>query len=154
MDFTGLLIVSTVAFSAPLAVNLVRRNHVPSVVVEILAGIVIGPSVLGWVHIDTPIQVISTLGLSMLLFLAGMEIDLAQLRGRLILLVGIGMVFSLSLAIVIALDNPGHRRSAGCGGPPVGGPVPTDCAGDPAHLPSTTLDGRITSATSVASVIL
>src|SRR5215831_7594609 len=88
-----------VAFLAPLAVNLVRRFHIPSPVLEILAGIIIGPSVLGWVKIDAPIQVISTLGLAMLLFLAGMEIDLQRLRGRLVALVLLGMVLSLALAI-------------------------------------------------------
>ncbi len=48
---------------------------------EIVAGIVIGPSVLGWVTIDLPLQVLSLIGLVFLLFLAGLEIDFAHLRG-------------------------------------------------------------------------
>jgi hypothetical protein len=48
----------------------------PSVVVEIVAGIIVGPSVLRWVKIDQPINVVALLGLAFLLFLAGLEIDL------------------------------------------------------------------------------
>ena len=48
---------------------------------EIIAGIVFGPSGLGWVHIDAPVDVLSLLGFSFLLFLAGLEIDVHRLRG-------------------------------------------------------------------------
>ena len=51
-------------------------------VLEIVAGIVVGPSVLGWVEVDDTIAVVATLGLAFLLFLAGLEIDFARLRGR------------------------------------------------------------------------
>jgi Kef-type K+ transport system membrane component KefB len=47
----------------------------PAIVPEIVLGIVIGPQVLGWVSIDTPIRVISLLGLAFLLLLAGLEVD-------------------------------------------------------------------------------
>ena len=41
----------------------------------------IGPAVLGWVHLDASIQVLSDLGLGMLLFLAGLEIDPGEIAG-------------------------------------------------------------------------
>jgi Kef-type K+ transport system membrane component KefB len=44
---------------------------------------VVGPAVLGWVRVDAPVQVLSDLGLGMLLFLAGLEIDIERLRGPL-----------------------------------------------------------------------
>jgi Sodium/hydrogen exchanger family len=39
-----------------------RALQVPAVVLEIVAGIVVGPSVLGWVEVDATIEVLATLG--------------------------------------------------------------------------------------------
>src|SRR5215468_7080021 len=75
LSFEGLLGVALIAFGAPLLLGLAPRLRVPAVVLEIVAGIVVGPSVLGWIRVDLPIAVLSTLGLTFLLFLAGMEID-------------------------------------------------------------------------------
>lgn len=47
MSFGGLLVVAIVGLCAPLAVAALPGLHIPSPVVEILAGIVIGPAVLG-----------------------------------------------------------------------------------------------------------
>ena len=58
-SFTGLLIVSAVAFGAPFLLGLFPRVRLPSVVLEITAGIVVGPSVLGWVHVDQTISVVA-----------------------------------------------------------------------------------------------
>ena len=38
----------------------------------------LGPAVLGWVHVDDPVAVMSTIGLALLLFLAGLEIEFQQ----------------------------------------------------------------------------
>ena len=81
-SFSGLLIVVAVAFAAPFVLGLFPRVRLPSVIVEIAAGIVVGPSVLGWVHVDQSIASISVLGLAFLLFLAGLEIDFPRLKGR------------------------------------------------------------------------
>jgi Kef-type K+ transport system membrane component KefB len=81
-SFFGLLILTAVAFGAPFLLGLFPRIRLPAVVLEIVAGIAVGPSLLGWVHVDQTIAVISTLGLAFLLFLAGLEIDFARLRGR------------------------------------------------------------------------
>ena len=48
-EFGGLLIVVTVAFAAPFLLGLLPRVRLPAVVLEIVAGIVIGPAVLGLV---------------------------------------------------------------------------------------------------------
>ncbi len=80
-SFGGLLIVVAVAFAAPLVLGLFPKVRLPSVVLEIVAGIVIGPSLLGWVEVDQAIEVISVIGLAFLLFLAGLEIDFPRLRG-------------------------------------------------------------------------
>src|SRR5258708_17689108 len=101
VSFNGLLIVTVVAFLAPLLLGLSPARRLPSVVLEIVAGIVIGPSVLGWVRVDLPISILSLLGLAFLLFLAGLEVELERLRGRLLIYVGSGFLLSLGLALLV-----------------------------------------------------
>ena len=104
ISLLGVLIVATVAFVVPLALGLVPALRVPSVVVEIVAGIVIGPAVLGLVEVDAPLHFMSLLGLAFLLFLAGMEIDLGGLlRGGALRSAVLGFVFSLAIAFGIGL---------------------------------------------------
>ncbi len=101
VSFNGLLIVTVVAFLAPLLLGLSPARRLPSVVLEIVAGIVIGPSVLGWARVDLPISILSLLGLAFLLFLAGLEVELERLRGRLLIYVGSGFLLSLGLALLV-----------------------------------------------------
>src|SRR6266852_946592 len=101
VSFTGLLIVAVVAFAAPLLLALTPARSLPVIVLEIVAGIVIGPSVLGWVNIDLPISILSVLGLAFLLFLAGLEVELERLRGRLLVFVGLAFLISLGLALLV-----------------------------------------------------
>jgi len=82
--------------------DLVPRLPVPEAALEVIAGIVIGPSVLGWVRADAPVQVLSDLGLGMLLFLAGLEIDLDRLRGPLARLAVSAFAVSAVLALLCA----------------------------------------------------
>jgi Kef-type K+ transport system membrane component KefB len=100
-EFSGLLLVVVVAFLAPFLLGLAPRVRVPSVVIEILAGIVIGPAVLGWVEVDEAIEVLSVIGLAFLLFLAGLEIDFSELRGRLLRLAAIGWAISFGIAVLV-----------------------------------------------------
>ena len=100
-SFQGLAIVAGAAFFMPLLLGMFPRIRLPSVVLEILAGVVIGPAVLGWVHVDGPITVISRLGLASLLFLAGMEIEVERLRGPVMKTTGWAFVASLALAALI-----------------------------------------------------
>ncbi len=101
VSFSGLLIVAAVAFAAPLLLALTPARSLPAIVLEIVAGIVIGPSVLGWVKIDLPISILSVLGLAFLLFLAGLEVELERLRGRLLMFVGLAFLLSLGLALLV-----------------------------------------------------
>lgn len=103
VSFGGLLVVAVVAVCAPLLVGLVRWIRVPAVVLEIVAGIVIGPSGLGWVEIDLPIQILAVIGLAFLLFLAGLEIDVAGLRGPVLRKAGLGYGLTLALGVVAGL---------------------------------------------------
>jgi Kef-type K+ transport system membrane component KefB len=113
VSFTSLAIVAAAGFVAPLAVGLLPLLRVPSVVVEILLGIVIGPSVLGWAKADEPVQVLALIGLSFLLFIAGLEIDYERFRGKLLQVTALGFASSLAigLAIGVGLDALGLVRS-------------------------------------------
>jgi Kef-type K+ transport system membrane component KefB len=72
-------------------------------VVEIAMGVVIGPFGLGWVTIDTPIHVLSIIGMAALLFLGGMEIEYERLRGRVLRLSVVGFGVSLGIGLAVAL---------------------------------------------------
>ena len=76
--FIPLLSVVLLAFLVPLL--LARFKRIPVVVGEILAGILIGPSVLGWVHVDEPtLEILAEIGFAFLMFLSGLEIDFSIL---------------------------------------------------------------------------
>jgi len=106
-SLTNLLIVSVVAFAAPFVLGLFPGVRLPSVVLEIVAGIVVGPSVLGLVEDDQAVAVVALLGLTFVLFLAGLEIDLRKLRGPVARVSAVGFVLSFGLAVVVALGLRG-----------------------------------------------
>ena len=102
ISFNSLLIVGAVAVAVPLILGLVPAVKVPAVVLEILGGILVGPAVLGWVHLDVAVRVVSDLGLGFLLFLAGFEIDLRRFDRRILVLVSRAFVLSAMLALLVA----------------------------------------------------
>ncbi len=102
ISFNGLAVVTAVAFGVPLVLGLFPRLKMPSPVLEIAVGVILGPSVLGWVQVDTPIQVISVIGLAALLFLAGLEIEFHRLRGTPLMLAAAGFGVSLVLSLCMA----------------------------------------------------
>jgi len=63
------------------------------VVIQIGLGMVIGPHLLGWAHLDEVIDVLAEMGLVFLIFifLAGFEIDPDQVKGRPVKLRGAGL---------------------------------------------------------------
>jgi Kef-type K+ transport system membrane component KefB len=77
-----LVIVLAVAAVIPLLLGLMPRLAIPGALVEIVAGVVMGPTVLGWVHPDDVVRALAVLGLSFLLFLGGFEVDARCFRGR------------------------------------------------------------------------
>jgi Kef-type K+ transport system membrane component KefB len=97
--FDSLLIVVAIAFLAPLVLGLFPSVRLPSPVLEIVLGIVVGPAVLGWAHADTTVTVMATIGLAFLLFLAGIEIEFEKLRGQVLRLTALGFAVSFALAV-------------------------------------------------------
>ena len=115
--FTPLLIVVFLAFIVPVILARFKKMRLPIVVGEILAGMLIGRSGLGWVSSEDPIlDFIAEFGFVFLMFLSGMEIDFSSLgmlfggsknRGprRLgtLSLAAICFGFTLTLAVLIGL---------------------------------------------------
>src|SRR5947199_7124638 len=103
-SFGGLLVVAAIALGAPLLVGLVPAIRIPAVVLEIVAGIAVGPSGFGWVKVDVAIQVLSLIGLAFLLFLAGLEIDVDRLRGAVLRSAALGYGLTMVLAVVVGVS--------------------------------------------------
>src|SRR6201994_470188 len=103
VHFTNLLIVVAVGLLAPLALGFFPRLRLPAIVLEIVLGIVIGPSGLGWVTPDLPVSILALIGLAFLLFLSGLEIDVRRLRGRILAVTALAFVASFALAVVAGL---------------------------------------------------
>lgn len=96
-----LTIVVVAALSALLAGHLAKRLVVPVVVLELLLGIVIGPEVLGIASSDDFVTFFSNLGLGMLFFFAGYEIDFERIKGQPLKLAAGGWLLSLALAYAL-----------------------------------------------------
>jgi Kef-type K+ transport system membrane component KefB len=97
-----LVLIGIVAVISPILAELTRRLAIPDVVFQITLGIVIGPAVLGIAHPDSVIGALEDMGLSYLMFLAGLELDLRRIRGRSLELATAGWMISLALALGIA----------------------------------------------------
>jgi Kef-type K+ transport system membrane component KefB len=96
-----LAVVATFAVAGTLSALVTGRGLLlPTVVVELLLGVVIGPQVLG-LEVSEFIEFFAGLGLGMLFFFAGYEIDLRRIAGRPLRLAAIGWAISLALAYAI-----------------------------------------------------
>lgn len=93
-----LLDVLVVLLAAKLAAEVAERVGMPAVVGEILAGVLIGPSVLGLVSTTHVLEVLAELGVILLLLQVGMEMDLADLAA-----VGRASVSVAVLGVVLPL---------------------------------------------------
>ncbi len=85
------------------------RLKIPVVSAQILAGMVVGPYVLGWVSDPTVISQISSVGIVLLLFILGLELDPVELQkavGRILLLTSIevALAFAFGLAAAYLLN--------------------------------------------------
>ena len=93
-----LAVVVAAALAAFIAGVVSTRMPLPVVVVEIVLGIFIGPELLGLAHPDEFLDFFSSLGLGMLFFFAGYEIDFERIRGSPLRLAVLGWILSLVLA--------------------------------------------------------
>ena len=119
--FIPLLLVVLLAFLVPIL--LARFKRIPAVVGEILAGIVIGPSVFGLVNSHEPtLEILAEIGFAFLMFLSGLEIDFSILfaasrtgqdkKKSPMLLAGLSFILTLIFAASIGfwLTNAGFVK--------------------------------------------
>jgi Kef-type K+ transport system membrane component KefB len=95
------VIVLVSALAAVTVAVLPARIAPPVVVVELLLGILVGPSVFDIAATDKFIEFFSNLGLGMLFFFAGYEIDFERIRGRPLELGASGWLISVVIAFAI-----------------------------------------------------
>lgn len=97
---TSLVLIALLAVAAPLAARFLDRVlKVPVMVFEIILGIVLGPSLLGWIQSTQFTDTLADFGLAMLFFVAGNEIDFTAIRGRPANRAAAGWVISLAAGI-------------------------------------------------------
>ncbi|MFZ4398607.1 MAG: cation:proton antiporter [Bacteroidales bacterium] len=100
--------------------EIMERINQPAMIGEVIAGFILGPSLLGFAAYTSEIKVISDLGVFLLVILAGFEIDIDELRKSIkgrnswIALLGfiipmvsgfiIGLIFSLPIPLTIFLS--------------------------------------------------
>lgn len=75
------------------------RLHQPLIVAYIAVGILVGPSMLGWVSADDQIDLLAKFGIALLLFVVGLKLDLHIIRsmGPVALATGLGQVAFTSI---------------------------------------------------------
>jgi Kef-type K+ transport system membrane component KefB len=95
-SFFAIVVIS--ALAAITVASVPKQFAPPVVVVELLLGIAIGPEVLGLAHSDEFIEFFANLGLGMLFFFAGYEIDFERIKGLPMKLGGLGWLLSIALA--------------------------------------------------------
>jgi len=115
MDSTTeiLLELFLVFIAAQIGAEIAQRLGLPAVVGEITAGCIIGASVLGWVKINEPLEVLAEIGAVFLLFSVGLETRVDELKkvGRVAALVGVSgvvlpFVMGIAWALIIGNDMP------------------------------------------------
>ncbi|WAC57978.1 cation:proton antiporter [Gordonia sp. SL306] len=113
MDTTAiesLFWIAAAAVASPL-ISRVTRGYVPDAVVLLIAGMVVGPNMLGWADNDS-VAILSQMGLGLLFLLAGYELDPQLLSGksgrvaRFTWLIGL-----VSALVVVTLTVPGEGFS-------------------------------------------
>jgi Kef-type K+ transport system membrane component KefB len=102
VQFGALLALAVAAFVAPLVARLIPRRLVPPVVIEVLAGIALGPQALDVVTPTGGVYVLYLLGFGFLLFLAGQEVEVERFRGPTFRITAINFVVSLAVAFPVA----------------------------------------------------
>ncbi|MGV1048292.1 MAG: cation:proton antiporter [Solirubrobacterales bacterium] len=99
VDTESFFAIVVVAAVAAITVAVVPKKLAPPVVVlELMLGILVGPEILDFAHNDEFVEFFSNLGLGMLFFFAGYEIDFDRIKGKPMKLGAWGWLLSVALA--------------------------------------------------------
>jgi Kef-type K+ transport system membrane component KefB len=101
-SFTNIMGVLAIAVVSPLIATAIPKLRIPSIVIEFVLGVIVGPDVLGWVDIDQPLDVLALLALGFLLFVAGTEVEVSTLRGPLLRRATVAYLLGLAIAFGLA----------------------------------------------------
>src|SRR5450755_2823140 len=96
------LVVLAIVVASSLLAEFRASIRVPVVVWEMVLGILIGPYALDLIRGDNLLDWLGRVGLGALFFMAGMELDLAKVRGRPLILGLWGWLLSLALGFLFA----------------------------------------------------
>src|SRR5260221_8987566 len=91
-----LVSIACLLIAAKVAGWLCQRIGVPPVLGQLVVGVLGGSSLLGWVHPDSLLSSPSGLGVILLMFIAGMETDMKQMRQ-----VGVAALVSASMGVIL-----------------------------------------------------
>jgi len=112
MEFHDLLLgLVLVWLAAKVAGEAMERLGQTAVLGELLAGVLIGPGVLGLVHESQALHALAELGVLILLFEVGLESDLGELlraglQATLVALVGVAVPFAVGYGVMSWLGHP------------------------------------------------
>jgi len=101
---TYLQVLLVILLTARVFAELATRLQAPSVIGELVAGVVLGPSLLGWIEPFDAIRLMAEIGIILLLFEVGLETDLtrlakAGLRSLIVAIGGFVLPFVLGVAL-------------------------------------------------------
>ena len=101
---TFLIQLVLILFSARIVGEIAAYFRAPSVIGELMAGILIGPSVLELIEISPPINLLAQIGIILLLFEVGIETDIGRLtssgiKAFVVAIVGVVLPFILGFCI-------------------------------------------------------
>jgi Kef-type K+ transport system membrane component KefB len=102
-DVGSLVLILAASAAGALLSRLHRRLILPTVVVEIVLGIVIGPEVLDLAQVDAYSEFLSTLGLVFLFFFAGLEVIEKRVPRTSLVRGTVGWTASIAVGLVAAL---------------------------------------------------
>ena len=110
-----------ILIAARILAEVASRLGVPTVIGELLAGVILGPSLLGWLHVTEPLHLMAEIGIILLLFKVGLETDFDRLAGAgrnavMVALVGFIVPFVLGFATARYLFGFGNMVALMMGG--------------------------------------
>jgi Kef-type K+ transport system membrane component KefB len=102
-EYRSLVLVLATASAAALLSRLHRRLVLPTVVVEIVLGILIGPEVLDLAEVNTYLTFLANFGLAFLFFFAGLEVIEKHVPRHAVVRGSIGWTISIALGLVVGV---------------------------------------------------
>jgi Kef-type K+ transport system membrane component KefB len=102
-EYRSIVLVLAAASGAALLSRLHRRLVLPTVVVEIVLGILIGPEVLDLAEVNTYLTFLANFGLAFLFFFAGLEVIEKHVPRHAVVRGSIGWTISIALGLVVGV---------------------------------------------------